>query len=273
MATQNTPDTPPPYQGGESAPEYSDKYFYTDLPADKEKELLKSSAASISSTETALTLVSSKPFTPDHSLFINARGKALIRLPTPSSELEILIHRPDASLAYVSTRKKRCSGSATLSSPERGDLLFTEYFFGPNRDPIIHHINGPDEKAISGIQVTGKWTSRTTSFSTLDGSMFEWSYVKEADGDGKKVQLVVLERVDVAGRRRVAQLVRNERTRPPKTSKSTAGNGGELVFDADAKEVVGEELVVATCLLMLKKEIDRRRALQFAVLAGGAGGG
>ncbi|KLJ10773.1 hypothetical protein EMPG_13851 [Blastomyces silverae] len=239
----------------------------------KEKETLKSSAVSISSTETAETLVNTpSSFTPGRSLFIDARGKALVRLPTPPSQLEIHLHNPDASLAYISTRKSRCSGSTTLSSPERGDLIFTEYFFGPNREPIIHQLNG-SEKASLQVKIQGKWTSRATNFSLPDGSVFEWRYVKECGPEGKKEMLVVLEKIDVAGRKRVAHLLRNERTRPPNTSRCTAGNGGELVIDRDASEAIDESLIVATCLLMLKKEIDRRRALQACVIFGGAGAG
>jgi hypothetical protein len=36
---------------------------------------------------------------------------------------------------------------------------------------------------------------------------------------------------------------------------------------------VDEALVVATCLTMLKKEVDRRRMIQMMVIAGAAGGG
>ncbi|KKZ66012.1 hypothetical protein EMCG_08234 [[Emmonsia] crescens] len=250
----------------------SDNPFTDSACLAKEKETLKSSAVSTISTETAETLVNTpSSFTPGHSLFIDARGKALVRLPTPPSQLEIHIHNPDASLAYVSTRKKRCSGTSTLSSPERGDLIFTEYFFGPKREPIIH-LRNESEKASPQIKVKGKCTSRTTHFSAPDGSAFEWGYLKERGPDGKKERFVVLEKIEVAGRRRVAHLVRNERTMPSKTSKCTAGNGGELVFDRHASEVIDEALIVATCLLMLKKEIDRQRALQVFVLLGGSGG-
>ncbi|EEQ88327.1 hypothetical protein RJZ56_000484 [Blastomyces dermatitidis] len=249
----------------------SDNPFADSASLAKEKETLKSSSVSVISTETAETLVNTPAsFTPGRSLFIDARGKALVRLPTPSSQLEIHIHNPDTSLAYVSTRKSRCSGSSTLSSPECGDLLFTEYFFGPNREPRIHILTG-SEKASPEVKIKGKWTSRATNFSLPDGSVFEWRYVKECGPDGKKEVLVVLEKFEVSGRKRVAHLLRNKRTRPPNTSRCTAGNGGELVIGRDTAEVIDEPLIVATCLLMLKKEIDRRRAIQACVIFGGAG--
>ncbi|OAX78903.1 hypothetical protein ACJ72_06782 [Emergomyces africanus] len=236
-----------------------------------EKETIKSSAVSISSTETTETLVKGpSSFIPGHSLSIDARGKALVRLPTLPSQLEIQIQNPDSSLGYVSTRKKRCSSNSTLSSPERGDLILTEYFFGPNKEPVIHLLN-ESEKASLPVKVKGKFTSRTTSFSSPDGSVFEWRYLKERGLDGKKERFLVLEKVEVAGRIRVAYLLRNADTMPSKTSKRTAGNGGELLFDRHASEMIDEALVVATCLLMLKKEIDRRRALQAFVLVAAVG--
>ncbi|KAF2453725.1 hypothetical protein BDY21DRAFT_354858 [Lineolata rhizophorae] len=81
-------------------------------------------------------------------------------------------------------------------------------------------------------------------------------------GKGKKVERGV----------RVAMLVRTDETRTPGTGKTTAGNGGELVVDEYMGCLVEEPLLVASCILMLKKEIDRRRLLQAMVIAGGAGG-
>jgi hypothetical protein len=72
---------------------------------------------------------------------------------------------------------------------------------------------------------------------------------------------------------RLAQLVRNDQTRPEGTRKSTAGNGGQLIIAPGADTELDEALIVATCLLMLKKEIDRRRLIQFMVLAGAGSGG
>lgn len=89
---------------------------------------------------------------------------------------------------------------------------------------------------------------------TPAGSQVEWSYAKTdtlsvADGHstGKlpKGQLI-------------AQLVRYEGTRTPGTSRCTAGNGGELQIDKEACRLLelDETVVVATCLVMLKRESD-----------------
>lgn len=71
----------------------------------------------------------------------------------------------------------------------------------------------------------------------------------------------------------LAALVRTEDTRTPGTKKSDAGNGGLLVLDEQATAFMNEETIMATCLIMLKKEIDRQRMIQIAIIAGASGGG
>lgn len=108
--------------------------------------------------------------------------------------------------------------------------------------------------------------------------------------DGKEVE----ERICVA------RLVRSDETRTPGSRSSSAGNGGVLEMclsppawshvgsggdgiDVDFKvglngnregeELIDEVTVLTTCLVMLKKEIDRLRGIQILVLSGGIGGG
>ncbi|KAK2761581.1 hypothetical protein FQN54_001409 [Arachnomyces sp. PD_36] len=249
-------------------------------PSDFKDEKVKSSSASVNSVSTTETLVDNAHFKPNRSLFIDAKGIRLIRLPVNSSETEIPIFSSDGTLAYVSTRERKCSSSAVLSSPKGGDLVSTTYFFGPGRNPVIQQLDqSPDSKASGPVSVTGKWTSRSTTFVMPDGKTFEWSYVRSKQEDGKTRTLLVLHQqndgsgASATSGRRIAQLVRSAETRPQGSSKHHAGNGGELVLDEDSVEWLDEPMIVATCILMLKKEIDRRRLLQMAVLAGGAGGG
>ena len=245
-------------------------------PSDLKDEMVKCSSSSICSASTTETLSHNAPFSPDRSLFINCKGIRAIRLPVPSFELEIPIYDADANLMYTSTRERKWSGDAVLSSPKGGDLVSTSYFFGPNRNPIIQQLHPSDLEVGGSIEVTGKWTSRDTAFTLSNGKTFEWSYVREKQPDGKKRTLLVLHLVDGKSTnpgRRLAQLVRSSETRPPGASKCNAGTGGELVLNADAVEWIDEPMVVATCILMLKKEIDRRRLIQAAVLSGGGGGG
>lgn len=234
------------------------------------KEEVYSSSLSVRSGSTLCTLEDAC-FQPSRILTINAQGIGAFRLPIPSRQLEIFIYTSDGTEAYISTRDKISSGNAVLSDPKRGNLIRTEYFFGPNRDPVLHCLQAPE---LSDLTVSGKWTSRTMQFD-FAGRQFEWQYAKEKRADGQKVNLIVFRAVDAAKDQtnRIAQLARGSDTRTPGTSKCAAGNGGELQIDEAALQYheLDEAVVVATCLMMLKKEIDRRRMMQFAMIAGVVG--
>jgi hypothetical protein len=248
------------------------------LSPTEKKELFETS--SIGSTETdATATIAPTSFHITKSLLINSRGIGILRLPLPTSELEINICTPEGSIAYISTREKRSSGNAVLSSPDRGDLVASSYFFGPGRDPVITLLNCPDGKG--EVKVSGRWTSRAqTFFLSAVPVTFEWTYRREKDaiGNGKSLTLLVLE---IPGKKkgdepkRIAQLVRGKEHRTPDSKSCSAGNGGELMIDELAVKSMGisEELIVSTCMMMLKKEIDRRRAIQFAMIAAIVSGG
>ncbi|KAF2276501.1 uncharacterized protein EI97DRAFT_42001 [Westerdykella ornata] len=223
------------------------------------KELISSDAHSIASDTTLND--PGHGFKAAKSLTVSAKGISAIRLPTPSSQLTIDIFNSDGSLAYRSTRANRCSGNSLLSDSHGRPALATEYFFGPNRDPVIHILD-ENSVEIADTKTVSRWTSRSHTFLLPDGREFTWKYVKERlfAGDAKKVTSLVL----TCGEKRLAVLRRDSETRTPGTKACTAGNGGELLLSEEvgSKEGVSEEVVVATCLLMLKKEIDRRRAIQ-----------
>ncbi|CAG8310007.1 unnamed protein product [Penicillium nalgiovense] len=248
---------------------------------DPKKEMeFHSSTLSMRSNSTLSTVIESpSSFYPSRILTINAQGIRAFRLPLPSRQTEIFIYNPDGTEAYVSTRDKLCSGNAILSHPERGSLIRTEYFFGPARDPVVHLLQ-PSSDISEELSVTGKWTSRTMRFGMPGGKQFEWEYAKEKRADGQKVNLIAICAVEEEKGKsketrahRIAQLVRGEDSRTPGTSRSSAGNGGELQIDEAALQSLelDEAVIVATCLMMLKKEIDRRRLIQFALIAGAGG--
>jgi len=133
--------------------------------------------------------------------------------------------------------------------------------------------------------------TRAITFRTRLGT-FEWRYAGRKERRGMGVDsgsVLVFERVvrvAVSGgkeevlRTGVARLVRSEETRAVGSSPSSAGNGGRLLVDlgvwdeaAKMEREMALVMVVTTCLAMLKKEIDRRRAQQMAVMMGAAGGG
>lgn len=121
---------------------------------------------------------------------------------------------------------------------------------------------------------------------------FRWRYgtrTERREATPSATSLLVLEQITTFSlpggkkreeerRRRVAQLVRSDETRTEGSTRHTAGNGGRLDVDlgewlregrkGEVEEM--ETLVVASCLVMLKKEVDRRRLHQAIVLMAGS---
>lgn len=235
----------------------------TILSPPNRKEPMTADAVSIASSTTLRA--SPSTFTPTKTLSINTPGIALWKpCNTPSSRC-ITITNPDGSIAYTSARSNPNSGTCTLASASGAPLLETTYFFGPGRDPVLTTLDSNEDDACE-IKTRSKWMSRGHKFECPDGRTLEWRYTKaEAGAGGKKRTALVLE----VGGRRVAMLVRNEDTRTLGSKAWSAGNGGELLLSEEVggKMGVGEEIVVASCLVMLKKEVDRRKCVQLAVMA------
>lgn len=148
--------------------------------------------------------------------------------------------------------------------------------------------------------VSKKLLSRTVRFETASHGTFEWRYASKAErkalSNPPPNNLLLLERVSLAKtssssskkeskskskeeRVLVARLVRGEDTRTRGSSSCSAGNGGLLEMclasagaGADEKReqvvIIDEVTVLVTCMVMLKKEIDRLRTIQIAVIAG-----
>ncbi|OAP54507.1 hypothetical protein AYL99_10955 [Fonsecaea erecta] len=216
----------------------------------------------------ATTLLDPDIFSPGTVLHISARGIGVLRFPGPCSELKIQVFHNDGSLAYTSTKAKRCSGDAVLNHPKLGDIISTSYFFGPKREPDLRLVQGQTGTGDNSdrIKVSGKLGSRSTTFTTPNGHSFEWSYSHRKDISGKKVKIIALRQKETGAI--LAQLIRSDGTRTEGTSRCAAGNGGQLILDQEATSHLDEAVIVATCLVMLKKEIDRRRCLQMMVLVG-----
>ncbi|KAF3394528.1 hypothetical protein F1880_004638 [Penicillium rolfsii] len=245
-------------------------------------------SCSASSVSTLYSMLDDQSlFHPDRTLLIQAQGVGCFRLPFPNRQLEIEIVHPNGHAAYLSTRNRVRSGNSVLSNAKLGDLIRTEYFFGPNRNPVVHLLQpstgNPEERQ---IHLRGEWTSRSVRFTTPAGSDLRWWYAKEKKWPGgRKVSLIVLSAVEDSAKgeknasqipeRRLAQLLRCAATRTPQTSRTSAGNGGTLQMNEAALREFGveEALVVATCLTMLKREVDRRRMIQMMGVAGAAGSG
>ena len=270
-------------------------------PKDKEIDIDIHSVNSATSSvvDVSDTLLPNVPFNAGPSFHVSARGIGVFRFPLPYSELEIDISKPDGTIAYTSTRARKSKGDCVLTAPDKGDLISTSYFFGPNKHPVLKRMDqgGPIdsnttvEQGDSLFDMKTKWTSRAvTLVHRPTNRVFEWSYDRIRTTSNSKAVLLVLRWKDSSaaaeikntntdesdGKGKVlAQLIRSNETRTPGSKSCSAGNGGQLVIDRDAETVLEEELVVATCLMMLKREIDRRRSSQWAMLmsAGAAGSG
>jgi len=150
-----------------------------------------------------------------------------------------------------------------------------------------------DEGQGSGSTVDSPFTSpkllRRTQLLRSPYGTFTWRYASRQERKPFGADsLLVMERVvrvalpggrSEERRTAVARLVRGEDTRSEGSGRSTAGNGGLLEVDlrdwADAKDEVEQVrlLVVASCVSMLKKEVDRRRMHQAIVIMAAVSGG
>lgn len=245
----------------------------------------KSITSTSSVCDTESTFSTAKPlkyneFTPVTSLQIHSLGHPLISLPLAPTELEIPIFNPATSRpVYLSIRPKRWSGSCRLVLAEdEGDearVSSTTYRFGPLHPPVVKiWIDGTDRTENGDIEqfevVSAGIFTRSVRFDTRWGR-FEWRYGSRNERkDCAAHSLLVLEQVADSGDRRVvARFVRNDVLRTPGTRSSTAGNGGRLEMDLGK---VSEVMVVATVLVMMKKEVDRMRMYQMAAISGASGG-
>ncbi|KAL6910328.1 hypothetical protein GGI43DRAFT_389906 [Trichoderma evansii] len=216
---------------------------------------------------------------------IEARGHPLIAFPYTPRQTAIPIYNVDLStgiatdLAYQSLRPIRCSGNSNLiraGDSENDPICRTTYRFGPGKPPKLElcGLMAYEEE----FEVVNKgFTTRSQVFRTHLGT-FQWRYAgrdeRKAAGANNLMVLDRIVKVALEGGKQeerripVARLVRNEEVRSKETKATTAGNGGRLMMNlmewegtkGDAEQM--EVLVVASCLVMLKKEIDRRRMHQ-----------
>lgn len=200
---------------------------------------------------------------PNKKLYIAERGKGPLSLFGPPSELVTEVFDENGNVAYTSIKDGKHCRKVILSHPKLGSLISTTYPWGrPRHDPMLEFLQG--QRRSSTVSVRRKVTSKTTNFTLPDGRTFEWSYSHSRGINQQKVNLLTLR--EQATGQILAQLLRGEGTRPEGTSRSSTGNGGQLMLDGGAPRYLDEALILATCLMMLKRESDRRRGLQAATL-------
>ncbi|RGP80346.1 hypothetical protein FLONG3_1495 [Fusarium longipes] len=237
-------------------------------------------------------------------LQIQAPGFPLISLPLPPQPDPIYVFNVASTgdieeAEYVSIRPARNSGSCFLTRANdhaQEPQCTTTYRFGPGKPPKIRlEIGTSHNRQAEDIEIISKGIlTRSTAMRTHLGT-FEWRYSSRAErraaqaSVGEEVDcLLILDQVIKVAvsdgkqeeqRRKIGQFVRSSGLRTPGSKRSTAGNGGRLMLDLrqwmDRKEerFELELLAVASCISMLKKEVDRRRMHQAMVIAGGASGG
>lgn len=220
----------------------------------------------------------SNNFTPTNHLQIQAIGYDVNQALTSRTLENIFVFRPKSSEAeYASMRLTKNSNSCALvrTSDPHATLISTIYRFGPGRHPRMR-ILPPNsvvsvKEAIENDNVRGElvevksrsMVSRGQVFDTSLGK-FEWRYgTREEQAACNADSLLVMERIDGKSKSgsRIAQLIRNDEFRTPGTRQYSGGNGGRLMMDLrmwndDSPECV-EAFVVASCILMLKREADR----------------
>jgi hypothetical protein len=82
--------------------------------------------------------------------------------------------------------------------------------------------------------------------------------------------LLVLKRIVDKGKVKVAQLVRSKETRSPGSFSSNTGNSGRLKMYLDKKDkerIINKLIVVSIVLVILKKEVNKQRAIQVAIIS------
>lgn len=234
--------------------------------------------------------------TPSQLLTIQARGIGSMDLSCYNSELTIPIFAgtdTHAQALYISTRASRKKGNAVLSHVQDGDIISTAYKFGPFREPKLHYLQnqqslGNDVKHSDGSQDENDeaslavevksacgFTNSVVLTSIADPSrVYKWKYTRTKTTMEGKLRVMALFDESASsskgGGEAIAVLVRSDSTRTPGTSRWGQGNGGQLYINSNADPQMDEGLVVATCIMMLKKEIDRGRAASGAAV-GAAG--
>ena len=239
-----------------------------DYDAKSEHEpLSRTSSQSAASMSTPITR---SHFQPNHSLFIHAQGIAVLRIPGPTSQTSIPITEYSSGKnVYTSVRNHKW-GSQWELTHETG-------FSGEAK--VVGRINGDrfsnlPLRAIGielitqggGMEVVKmRRKALMTRACVFEYGGWEWGWRYGRSEEGAKMNghtLLVCERTRAGEKVKIAQLVRDqEMDEKGGTGKAVAGRGGRLdikILEEKDREQM-EVLVVMSCLVMLKKEIDRRR--------------
>jgi hypothetical protein len=227
---------------------------------DKESQepLSRTSSQSALSTHSTTRL----SFFPSKSLYIHAHGIPVIRLPGPSADVSIPItttSSPSSSIIYRAIRPHRWASSFSLHNAKGGVIAKVDgdrFSNFPLRTIVIQLLGNGMEEA----KMKRKALMTRSCVFDFRSEEYEWRYGRSEEGAKMNGHtLLVCEKRDGGVKQRVAQLTRDENVdREMGIKKTEAGRGGRLDF-MGKEDGEREVLVVMSCLVMLKKEIDRRR--------------
>ena len=216
------------------------------------------------------------------TLTISARGTFGFSFASPSITP---IYRGVDALSereYESEQIER-SEDVVLRRPDTGPVLGSLY---DSHDPRIIPLESSSDwrnlrdgggEALVTLQSL-RWSYQRGAYAVritklVDNTAFEWRYTR-VKIDSKKWKILALQSIGDDSNstkeegRIIAVLLRTSKTRTPGSWRFAWGNGGQLVLSLEAGDYMDEALIAATCLIMLRKEVDRASAIGRAVIAG-----
>ncbi|UZP32566.1 hypothetical protein NXS19_000382 [Fusarium pseudograminearum] len=219
-------------------------------------------------------------FYPTKQFQIQASGIPLIKLPVPP--------RPDPIYTFNVSPTGEIEEAEYVSIRPAQTTLHDDIPLWAGQPPKIRLDTETSQgRQAEDIEISCKGIMTRSVVMRTHLGTFEWRYSSRAERRafmGEKADsLLILEQVTKVAvkrgkqeerRRKVGHFVRNSGVRTPGSNRSTAGNGGRLMLDlqewVDRKEecVEMEILAVASCISMLKKEVDRRRVHQTMAMMG-----
>jgi hypothetical protein len=197
----------------------------------------------------------------------------------PFSIYEIPIYS-NGSLSYLSKSKSEDSGNRVLYTATKKALIESIHHSTPWRNSLLK-ITGETDAEYE-IKVSGNLTSHDKKFHCNSPPIsFEWKYVQEKREilrgtrmKTKKINVLIMEMQHLGGKNtiRIASIDRGRNSRNTGLASLVTGIQGKLIIDdLVAKENgISESLIVSSCLMMLKIELNRQRISQ--VLASGSAG-
>jgi hypothetical protein len=201
------------------------------------------------------------------TLFIKAHGLPNIRKPGPSEQTEIEITSlPSDNLIYTSKREGKWASSTQLFNSLGvvvGKVNSDRFSNGLFKTIEVEVLGGEHMEV---VKIKRRAIMTRACVFTFGGCDWEWRYGRKAEGAKHNGHtLLVLGRSRGGIMETAARLVRDEEAAVMGDTKSTyAGRGGKLELGRD---VVGggeemESVVVMSALIMLKKEVDRKRQIE-----------